>query len=110
MRNSLRTLACILTVSATMTGAGIAPSVAQTTVEPQAPMDTTATTATPTMRHHHYYRRRMTRAATSSAPTRNVGPSSTIGGNTSNIGGGRAGVPAVPGAPDAGPVGGGSGQ
>jgi hypothetical protein len=90
MHSNIRALACIVTLSVAMTGAGVVRSVAQTTTATQ-PSATKTSTGTTARRHH-------------SAPGRNVGPGSTITGVTSDDprGNANAGDGRVPGAPAAG--------
>lgn len=97
MRNSFHTLMSVLVLSAAISGAGVVPSMAQTST-----MTTESTATRPT--HHRRVFRRTTPSA--SAPARNVGPDSSVAGSQGNSLGasrsGNDGLPYVPGAPGAG--------
>jgi hypothetical protein len=95
MRISFRALAAVVAISATMTGASIVPSFAQTTTVPNP--------APPKAAPH---KRHILHPGIGSAASRNVGPSSTVGGASAPVGtSGSPGI--VPGAPAAGAVNGG---
>ena len=87
MRTTFKTIACILTVAAAMTGTSVVPSFAQST--------TMTTTPTVKKRHHVLH------PGLNSASSRNVGPSSSAGGAGTDSPIGGAGNPSVPGAPAA---------
>jgi len=83
----------LLTPVLVMTDAAIVPVHAQTTIESNA--------ATPTVRQPRVRRRLRTRPV-ASAPARNEGPTSTVGGRSSDLGNANSGLPSNPGAPSAG--------
>jgi hypothetical protein len=97
MRIGFRTLTAVVAMSAAMASASVVPSFAQTT-----------TTEIPAKPKPVPHKRHFLHKGIGSATSRNVGPSSTVGGVPStSTGGAASGNPVVPGAPAAGPVNGG---
>lgn len=97
MRNTFRAFTAILAISTALVGASVVPSFAQTT--------TMETPAKPKAVPH---RRHLLHPGIGSASSRNVGPSSTVGGTSAAVG--NPGSTIVPGAPAAGSVTGGGGK